>query len=222
MMVASCVVDAAAATARGNSGTGTTDGSKVDWVGASNARPTPKTKTMASMNSLFTHPETDAERQGRCRKSLDRLAELQQATPVVAVGDLARHQHEGGAGQELHERRPGRGRRRCRSAHTSARPPPPQHLVAHGGAGPRAPIERERPVPQDGVRHGVGSWVMGGRQAEGLRPEPGVPLKHQPLQLRPAFWRAGLPAEAARRRRLVEPRGVEPLTSSLRTRRSPN
>jgi hypothetical protein len=34
--------------------------------------------------------------------------------------------------------------------------------------------------------------------------------------------RAGLPAEAPQGRRLVEPRGIEPLTSSLRTRRSPS
>ena len=65
MMVASWVVDADAATARGNSDAGTTAGSKVCWVGASNARPTPKTKTAARMNSLLTQPETDAERQAR-------------------------------------------------------------------------------------------------------------------------------------------------------------
>ena len=39
-----------------------------------------------------------------------------------------------------------------------------------------------------------------------------------------ASWRGGLPAEARRfgGRRVVEPRGIEPLTSSLRTRRSPS
>src|SRR5882762_4763222 len=58
VMVASWVVDAEAAIARGNSGVGTTVASKVCWVGASKARPTPKTKTAARMNSLLAHPET--------------------------------------------------------------------------------------------------------------------------------------------------------------------
>jgi hypothetical protein len=60
MMVANWVVDAEAATARGNSDSGTADGSKVCWVGASKARATPKTKTVVRMNALLTHPQTDA------------------------------------------------------------------------------------------------------------------------------------------------------------------
>ena len=59
VMVASWVVEADAATARGNNATGTTAGNKVCWVGASNARPTPKTNTAARMNSLVTQPETE-------------------------------------------------------------------------------------------------------------------------------------------------------------------
>src|SRR5262249_41014810 len=46
-----------------------------------------------------------------------------------------------------------------------------------------------------------------------------------PLEVPCNVWRvakAGLPAEAPKGRRLVEPRGIEPLTSSLRTRRSPS
>src|SRR3979411_1122991 len=48
-----------AATARGNNDTGTSPGNNVCWVGASKARPTPKTNTAARMNSLVTQPETD-------------------------------------------------------------------------------------------------------------------------------------------------------------------
>ena len=58
-MVASWVVEAEAATARGNNDAGTTDGSNVDCVGASNARPTPNTNTAARMNSLVTQPATE-------------------------------------------------------------------------------------------------------------------------------------------------------------------
>ena len=56
VMVASWVVDAEAATARGNNGGETTAGSKVCCVGASNARPTPNTRTATRMNSLLIHP----------------------------------------------------------------------------------------------------------------------------------------------------------------------
>ncbi len=59
MMVANWVVEAEAATARGNNAGGTTAGSSVCWVGASNARPMPNTKTAARMNSLVTIPETE-------------------------------------------------------------------------------------------------------------------------------------------------------------------
>jgi hypothetical protein len=59
VMVASWVVEAAAATARGNNATGTTAGNKVCWVGDSNARPTPNTNTAARMNSRVTQPETE-------------------------------------------------------------------------------------------------------------------------------------------------------------------
>ena len=58
-MVASWVVEAAAATARGNKAAGTTAGNRVCWVGDSNARPTPNTNTAARMNSRVTQPETD-------------------------------------------------------------------------------------------------------------------------------------------------------------------
>jgi hypothetical protein len=56
-MVASWVVDAAAATARGNSGPDTTLASSVCWVGESKARPTPSMSTAPRMNALLLQPE---------------------------------------------------------------------------------------------------------------------------------------------------------------------
>ena len=143
------------------------------------------------------------DRQRRRSQPFHGLADLQQPPAVVAVGDLARHQHEGGRRQELDEAdqtevEGAAGERVQLPGHRYA-----QHLEAHGGAGARGPIEREGAVAQDGVRHG------GGRvHRRGL-----TSCRRQ--RLRP---RLGKDARFG----VVEPRGVEPLTSSLRTRRSPN
>ena len=186
------------------------------------------------MNSL-RHPAGDgADGQRRGGEALERLADLQQAAPVVAVGDLARHQHERGHRQELDEAdepevERAAGERVHLPGHRHA-----QHLEGHGGAGARAPIEHERAVPQDRVCRGFSrahgrSMVLAGYTGEvasahvrrprspggGLRQSAGFDRQRWPF----GGW---LASPAAGRRRLVEPRGVEPLTSSLRTRRSPN
>ncbi len=93
---------------------GTIDGSSVCWVGASNARATPNTKTAARINSLLIQPERRGERQRGGDQRFDRLADLQHAPAVVAVGDLAGHQHEHRHRQELHEADETEVEARCR------------------------------------------------------------------------------------------------------------
>src|SRR4029453_6708146 len=203
VMVASWVVEAPAATARGNSGPDTTLGSKVCWIGESNARPTPNTNTAARMNSLVTQSAADPTASAAAASASTVWQICSHRGGAGAGGDLARPQHEGGRRQELDEADQAEvegaaGERVHLPGHRHA-----QHLEAHGGAGARGPIERERAVAQDGVRHG------GGRvHRRGL-----TSCRRQRL-------RARLGKDA--RFGVVEPRGVEPLTSSLRTRRSPN
>ena len=114
---------AEAATARGNSAAGTIDGSNVCWVGASNARATPKTKTAARISSLLIQPEIVASASDGRDQRFDDLADLQHAPAVVPVGDLARDQHEHRHRQELHQADETEVEARCRSARTSARRP---------------------------------------------------------------------------------------------------
>jgi hypothetical protein len=120
-------------------------------------------------DKFLAHPAGEGA-YGQCRgaESFDRLADPQQEAPVVAVGDLPRHQHEGGRGQELGEADQPQIECAARKGvhlpgHRHA-----QHLEAHGGAGPRTPIEHERTVPQDRARHGIGRFhrrakVVGGK-----------------------------------------------------------
>ncbi len=107
-------------------------------------------------DEFFGDPSGDRREHERGRdRRLDDLANLQHAAPVVPVGDLAGHQHEHRHWQELHKadetevegaagqliHLPGDG-----DAH---------HHEAERRAGARAPIEHERTMAQDGVRHGV-------------------------------------------------------------------
>jgi hypothetical protein len=104
----------------------------------------------------------DCERRGG--EPLDGLEDLQQAATVVAVGDLARDQHESGRRQELSE--PDQPQVEGAAGECVHLPGDrdAQHLEAERRAGSRRPVEREAPVAQDRHRRGIG-WVHG----EGLR-----------------------------------------------------
>ena len=170
--------------------------------------------------------------------AFDQLRDLRNAPAVVAVGELAGDQDQHRRGQELHqpdqaeiERRA--GQRIHLPAHRDA-----HHLEGEVGRDARGPEQDEGAVVQQRVRrgidrtHGVGCIPKWGREAilAGSRTRPASRgASHE--KTKPAFAEApagslrtsgGQPAEAAEQRRLVEPSGIEPLTSSLRTRRSPS
>ena len=118
-------------------------------------RPSDPEHEHRGQDELPRHPAGDGtDGQGGGGEALQRLADLQQAAPVVAVGHLARHQHERRHRQELDQPdQPEVERTAGERIHLPGHRHP-QHLKGQGGAGPCAPIEHEWAMPQDRVRRG--------------------------------------------------------------------
>ena len=180
----------------------------------------PRMKDVARISSREIAPVSTADQQGRGRHRLDQLAADQQQAAVVAVGDLAHHEEQQHRGNELDQPNEAEiervaGQRIELPGHRHD-----EHLVARRDREAREPEQHERPVAQDGVWCGC-HLVL--RPVFALRASPGSLRRFAtPRTLNLQCGKGGLPAVAAKRRRLVEPGGIEPPTSSLRTRRSPS
>ncbi len=93
-MVAACIAEAEAATARGNSAAGTRFGSSAWVVGISKARAVPRAKARTKIMLRVISPEAGAEHQCHRHQGLAGLAEGGDPASVVAVGNMPGVEHE--------------------------------------------------------------------------------------------------------------------------------
>ncbi len=171
-MVAAWFAVADAATARGTSGSGTSDGRMLCITVTSNARAMPRMSAVARMTLARDRAGQHRGQQGRGRDRLDDLAADQQQAAVVAVGDLPDDEEQQHRRDELDqpdqaeiERIAGQRIKLPADRHD-------QHLVARRDEQARAPEQHERPVTQDGVWVGRSSWRAAFNSTQSARLSP--------------------------------------------------
>ena len=191
-MVAVWFAVAEPATARGTSGSGTRLGTTICITVTSNARATPRMKAVPRMTSREIAPVRTEVNRTAAAIASIAWQAMSTRAPVVAVGHLPDDEKQQHRGDELDQSDKPEIERIAGQRIKLPADRHDEHLVAERDRQAREPEQHERPVAQDGV------GMRGGHR------------------------RCGLPVVAAKRRRLVEPGGIEPPTSSLRTRRSPS